>query len=66
MAGVRELIQATIAAHVAPDARVLDVQEREGGEQGFSAATLRYFDVAYTRAGATEWGTLVTKDSPLV
>ena len=66
MDGVRELIQATIAAHVAPGARVLDVQEREGGEQGFSATTLRYFDVAYTRAGVTERGTVVTKDAPLV
>ena len=65
MTEVSELLQATIAAHVAPDARVLEARQREGGEQGFSAAMLRYYDVTYTRAGVTERITLVTKEAPL-
>ncbi len=65
MTQVLELLQATIAAHVAPDARVLEARQREGGEQGFSAAMLRYYDVTYTRAGVTERATLVTKEASL-
>lgn len=49
---VGELIGATIAAHIAPEARVVAVREREGGAQGFSGAALRYYDVTYSRSGA--------------
>jgi hypothetical protein len=40
MTEVLELIQATIATHIAPDAQVVAVQQRAGGQQGFSAATI--------------------------
>jgi hypothetical protein len=63
MTEVLDLLQATIAAHVAPDARVLEARQREGGEQGLSAARLRYYDVAYMRAGVAERATLVIKEA---
>lgn len=61
-----ELIGATVATHVAAGARVVGVRERERGAQGYSGATLRYFDVAY--AAGTEAGqvALVVKEAPLV
>lgn len=65
MTDLPDLFQATLAAHVAPDARVLAVQERERGAQGYSGATLRYYDVTYAASGATRQIVLVTKDAPL-
>ena len=62
---VRELIEATIAARIAPAARVAAIAPRENGPQGYSGATLRYYDVTYTRRGHTEQIALVTKDAPL-
>jgi hypothetical protein len=61
-----ELIEATIAAHVAPEARVVAVLERERGAQGYSGATLRYYDVAYAATGGAGQVTLVVKEAPLV
>jgi hypothetical protein len=64
--GVSELIAAAIAARVAADARVVRVRERERGAQGYSGATLRYYDVEYAAAGAVGQVTLVIKAAPLV
>jgi hypothetical protein len=63
---VSKLIAATIAAHVAAEARVVRVQERERGAQGYSEAMLRYYDVEYAAAGAVGQVTLVVKEAPLV
>ncbi len=60
------LLQATLRAHVAPDVRVIAAVQRAAGEQGYSGARLRYYDVTYTRSGATAQATLVTKDAPLL
>jgi hypothetical protein len=65
MSEVFDLIQATIAARIAPDAQVVDIQPRDG-PQGYSGATLRYYDVAYTRGGIPAQVALVTKDASLV
>ncbi|MGN6701229.1 MAG: phosphotransferase [Thermomicrobiales bacterium] len=62
---VCELIEATIAARVAPAARVIAIAPREHGPQGYSGATLRYYDVTYTQQGREEQLTFVTKDAPL-
>lgn len=48
MTNVETLIRQTLVRHVAPDARVTDVRERSAGAQGYSGATLRYYDVTYT------------------
>jgi hypothetical protein len=63
---VHELIGATIAAHIAPGARVVAVREREGGAQGFSGALLRYYDITYEQAGLSGEIALVTKEAALV
>ena len=60
------VLQATLRAPVAPGAQLIDVARRATGEQGFSGATLRYFDVTYTQAGAVGRATLVIKDAPLL
>jgi Phosphotransferase enzyme family len=65
MSEVFDLIQATIAARITPDARVVAIEPRDGA-QGYSGATLRYYDVAYERAGAPGQVALVTKDASLL
>lgn len=61
------LIQATVTAHVAPDAQIVAVRQRAGGAQGFSGAALHYYDcdVTYERADGDGQITLVTKNAPL-
>jgi len=60
------LIEQSLAQHVAPQARVVAVRERTGGAQGYSGATLHYYDVAYELPGGqNEQVALVTKDAPL-
>ena len=63
----RELIEATIQAHVCFKSRVIDIRRREGGAQGFSGATLHYYDVVY-EAPVGERGEvrLVIKEATLV
>lgn len=58
------LIQATIAAHLARDAQVLTLTPRPG-PQGYSGATISYYDVTYSTAGAERQGSLVIKPAPL-
>ncbi len=62
---VTTLLQATLRAHVAPDVRVSAVARRAAGAQGYSGATLRYYDVTYARADTTARTTLVTKEAAL-
>jgi len=61
------LIRATVTAHVAPDAQIVAVRQRAEGAQGFSGATLHYYDcdVTYERADGNGPITLVTKNAPL-
>jgi hypothetical protein len=66
MTQLDDLIQATLTAHIAPDAQLVAVQERPEGEQGFSGAQVQYYDVSYTRGGTVAQVTLVTKDAPLL
>jgi glutamate mutase epsilon subunit len=47
MADLDTLIEQTIARHVGPEARVVAVRERAGGAQGYSGATLHYYNVTY-------------------
>lgn len=61
----RNLIRAMITAHVAPNATRMEIRRREGGEQGFSGATLRYYDVTYCHQGEVGSISLVIKDAPL-
>ena len=63
---VHELIQAALTARIAPDARLVAVRQWPRGEQGFSGATLHYYDVTYARGGDVAEVTLVTKDAPLL
>jgi len=63
--GTRTLIDAMITALVAPDATRVEIRRREGGEQGFSGATLRYYDVTYCRQDEAGAMSLVIKDAPL-
>lgn len=58
------LLQETIAARLAPDAELLAVTPR-AGPQGYSGATIRYYDVAYRSAGAIRTAALVVKPAPL-
>ncbi len=60
-----DLLQATLAAQVAPNARIMSVQERDGA-QGYSGAVLRYYNVDYVHAGDVEQIWLVTKPAPLI
>jgi hypothetical protein len=66
MTDVEVLIEQTLVQHVDSHAQVTDVRERTGGAQGYSGATLRYYDVAYVEPnGETAHVALVTKDAPL-
>jgi hypothetical protein len=61
---IEGVIAAAVAAWFGSGARVVAARERAEGEQGFSGATLRYYDVTYS-AGAREGRVaLVTKDAP--
>lgn len=59
-------ITAYLQAHHGSAARPIAVHPHEGGEQGYSGAVLRYYDVAYSDDGAARQTTLVIKDAPLV
>lgn len=66
MTDPRTLIEQTIVRYVAPNAQVTGIHERAGGAQGYSGATLRYYDVAYQQSGGRAGQVaLVTKDAPL-
>lgn len=60
-----ELLRATVVAHVAPNAELVAVHEHDGGAQGFSGATLRYYDVEFVHAGDAGHVSRVTKNVPL-
>jgi hypothetical protein len=67
MTNVYQFLQETLSMHAAPDARVVDVQARTTGAQGYSGAALHYYDVTYMLpTGNQAQITLVTKDAPLV
>jgi hypothetical protein len=60
------LLQETIERYVSPGARVLGATPLPGGEQGYSGATVSYYDVRFaTVAGTTEHVHLITKDGAL-
>jgi len=60
------LLQETIDRYVSPGARVLGATPLPGGEQGYSGATVRYYDVRFApAAGALDHVHLITKDGAL-
>lgn len=58
-------IAAFLLARYGPATRLIAAHPREGGEQGYSGATLRYYDVDYLHVGETRQTALVIKDAPL-
>ena len=63
---MKQLLEKTIQQHIEPDAVVLTATEFTG-EQGYSGAAVRYFDVQYkTAVNETANIKLVVKDAPLV
>lgn len=66
MIDLHALIRQTLAEHIAPEARIVEIRERANGAQGYSGATLHYYDVAYeVPSGQSAQVALVTKDAPL-
>jgi len=66
MIDARTLIEQTLVRYVASNARVTGVRERSAGAQGYSGATLRYYDATYALPdGNTASVALVLKDAPL-
>jgi thiamine kinase-like enzyme len=64
---VSSLLQATLIACVAPDAQLQNFTRRSMEPQGYSGATLQYYDVTFTRpAMPLSRLTLVIKDAPLI
>lgn len=51
---------------IGTDARLLAVEQLPEGAQGYSGATLRYYEVAYARGGATARTIAVTKPAGIV
>jgi hypothetical protein len=62
---VRGLIAEFIASTFTPGARLVTLRPRAGGAQGYSGATLRYFDAAYERTGEVGEVAVVTKPAGL-
>lgn len=60
-----DLIASFLASTFTPPARLLALQPRAGGAQGFSGATLRYYDASYEQAGTTDEIAVVTKPASL-
>lgn len=65
MAQIQELIQATIGAYYGPSAHLVKLNPQTGGPQGYSGATLSYYDVTYEQNGTAGQTALVIKDAPL-
>jgi hypothetical protein len=65
MSDSQELIRVTVERHL-DGARLSQVLPREGGPQGYSGATLTYFDVTYQQNGTNEQTVLVVKDAPMM
>lgn len=63
---VLPLLQATLTAHVDPSAQLQSATLRPKGAQGYSGATLNYYDILFARPNKPNSHiTLVTKDAPL-
>lgn len=66
MADDHALLRALLEEQVAPGARLVAIRHREGGAQGYSGATLRYYEATYERADARDTVALATKPAGLV
>ena len=61
MSDDRPLIEEFITHRIAPGARIVEVRQRAEGAQGYSGATLRYYDVSYEYHDVVEEAVVVTK-----
>jgi aminoglycoside phosphotransferase (APT) family kinase protein len=57
----RSLIEEFISRRINPGARAVAICQRPTGTQGYSGATLRYYDVTYEHSGVVEQIMVVTK-----
>ncbi len=64
MTDIYDLIRAMLAARTGPDVHLVEVRQQDGA-QGFSGASVRYFDVQYRHGSVPAQATLVVKDAPL-
>ena len=65
MTDIYDLIRAILEVRTGPDVHLVEVRQQDGA-QGFSGASVRYFDVQYRHGSVPVQTTVVVKDAPLV